>query len=134
MAGPMTLDKSDYEALLNLRSAIRRYVRFVDEGARAVGITPQQHQVLLAIKGQTEREWATVTEISEDLQLKHNSTVGLANRCVAAGLVRKETSSQDHRYVRIFLTSKGERLLEELSQRNVNQLHLLQNAIHLSPN
>lgn len=125
----MPLDKSDYEALLHLRSAMRRYIRFVDEGARAVGITPQQHQLLLAVKGQTRRDWATVSEIAEELQLKHNSTVGLANRCLTAGLIRKETSASDHRVVRIFLTPQGESLLEALSLRNVEQLHWLQKAI-----
>ncbi len=127
----MPLDKSDYEALLQLRSAIRKYIRFVDEGARAVGVTPQQHQLLLAVKGQQGRDWATVSEIAEELQLKHNSAVGLAHRCQCAGLVRKEVSSQDHRFVRIFLTSESERLLEELSLRNIEQLHLLQRAMTL---
>ncbi|MBS1702107.1 MAG: MarR family transcriptional regulator [Armatimonadetes bacterium] len=124
----MPLDKNGYETLLQLRSAIRKYIRFVDEGAHAVGITPQQHQLLLAIKGQQRRDWATVSEIADELQLKHNSAVGLANRCQTAGLIRKEASMQDRRYVRLFLTARGESLLEELTLRNLEQLHLLKNA------
>lgn len=127
----MSLDKTGYETLLQLRSAIRKYIRFVDEGARAAGVTPQQHQLLLAIKGQPGRDWATVSEIADELQLKHNSTVGLANRCQVAGLIRKETLSEDQRYVRVSLTPKGESLLEELSLRNIEQLHLLRSAIPL---
>lgn len=127
----MAFDKKDYESLLQFRMAIRKYIHFVDEGARAVGITPQQHQLMLAVKGQKGKDWASVSEVAEALQLKHNSAVGLATRCQAAGLIEKEAFPGDHRIVRICLTEKGENILAELSQRNIEQLQTLNQAMNL---
>lgn len=114
--------KQDYVALANLRRSIRRFLRFAEEGARAEGVTPQQHQVLLAVKGQPNREWASVGEIAEFLQLRHHTVVGLVDRCESAGLAKRTPSVEDRRRVEVSLTPKGEAILNRLAERNHREL------------
>lgn len=126
------LTKQDYESLAAFRAAIRRFARFSEEGARAVGITPQQHQAMLAIMGQPGRQWASIAEIAEFLQLKHHTAVGLIDRCVAANLVERGADPDDRRQVRVTLTAKGEELLRTLSTRNLRELKSLRKNMKLS--
>ncbi|MFI5386843.1 MAG: MarR family winged helix-turn-helix transcriptional regulator [Fimbriimonadales bacterium] len=126
------LTKQDYESLAAFRAAIRRFTRFSEEGARNAGITPQQHQALLAIMGQPGRQWASIVEIADFLQLKHHTTVGLIDRCCAAGLVERNPDHEDRRQVRVTLTQKGENLLRELSTRNLRELKNLRKLMKLS--
>ena len=119
------LQKADYEALGGFRKALRHFLRFSEQSARAVGLTPQQHQLLLAIKSQPGKDHANLKEIADFLQLKHQTVVGLTDRCEAAGLVRREASTVDKRRVNVHLTSKGEDLLSKLSQRNMDELKAL---------
>ena len=126
------LTKQDYESLAAFRAAIRRFTRFSEEGSRGFGITPQQHQALLAIMGQPGRQWASIAEIAEFLQLKHHTTVGLVDRCVAAGLVQRNPDMDDRRQVRVTLTAKGESILAKLSTRNIRELKNLRKLMKLS--
>lgn len=126
------LTKQDYESLAAFRAAIRRFARFSEEGARSVGITPQQHQAMLAILGQPGRSWASIAEIAEFLQLKHHTAVGLVDRCMAAGLVERNADPDDRRQVRVTLTNKGEDLLRHLSTRNLRELKNLRKAMKLA--
>jgi DNA-binding MarR family transcriptional regulator len=126
------LTKQDYESLAAFRAAIRRFARFSEEGARSVGITPQQHQAMLAILGQPGKSWASIVEIAEFLQLKHHTTVGLIDRCAAAGLVKRNPDMDDRRQVRVTLTERGEELLRHLSTRNLRELKSLRKAMKLT--
>lgn len=128
----LELTKQDYESLAAFRAAIRRFARFSEEGAREVGITPQQHQALLAIMGQPGRQWASIAEIADFLQLKHHTSVGLVDRCVAAGLVERNPDPDDRRQVRVTLTENGEKLLRHLSTRNLRELKTLRKMMKLS--
>jgi DNA-binding MarR family transcriptional regulator len=128
----IALTKQDYESLAAFRAAIRRFARFSEEGARSVGVTPQQHQAMLAILGQPGRSWAAIAEIADFLQLKHHTTVGLVDRCVAAGLVERNPDPEDRRQVRVTLTKKGEDLLRHLSTRNLRELKQLRKSMKLS--
>jgi DNA-binding MarR family transcriptional regulator len=119
------LEKADYEALGAFRKAIRNFIRFSEQGSRAVGLTPQQHQLLLAIKSQPNKDHANLKEIADFLQLKHQTVVGLTDRCETAGLVRREPSTVDKRRVNVLLTPKGEELLAKLSHRNLEELKAL---------
>ena len=67
-ADPASLTKQDFEALARFRFGIRRYLRFSEETVRSHGVTPQHYQLLLALKGFPEREWATVRELADRLQ------------------------------------------------------------------
>ena len=115
-------DKSDYVALADFRRSIRKFIRFAEEGARAEGITPQQHQVLLAIMGQPDRDWALISEIADFMQLRHHTVVGLVDRCQATGLVLRTTSTSDRRKVEVSLTPRGQSILARLVQRNMKEL------------
>ena len=87
MAKTKQLSKSQYEMLAAFRYALRQFLHFSEEAAHAAGITPQQHQALLAVKGFRGRDCVTVGELAERLQLRHHSAVGLVDRLVAEGLM-----------------------------------------------
>jgi DNA-binding MarR family transcriptional regulator len=97
------------------RYSLRQFLRFSEHAARECGLTPQQHQLMLGIAGYTGREWATIGELAEFLQERHNAVVGLVERAEKKGLVRKVQSASDRRFVRVHLTAKGESVLAQLS-------------------
>src|SRR5271169_1686424 len=90
-----------------LRYELRRFLRFSERAARGCGVTPQQHQLLLGLAGFTQSGFATITELAEFLQERHNAVVGLVERAVERGLVRKDRSTDDHRMVRVRITRRG---------------------------
>jgi len=112
----------DYRSLAEFRYQIRRFLRFSEDAARAAGIEPQQHQLLLALKGLPEGERPSVRTLAERLQLHHHSTVELVDRMAEAGLVERHRSEQDRREVLVSATSKGERLLRELTVHHQEEL------------
>lgn len=114
--------KDDYVALAAFRKALRTFLRVVEQNARAASVTPQQHQVLLAVMGHPGRDWASVTEIRDTLQLAHNATVGLVDRCQAHGLLERTADEGDRRVVRVALTEKGRELLAEVTHANLAEL------------
>ena len=119
------LSKDQYELLASFRYALRRFLHFSETAANAAGITAQHHQALLAIKGFPGRESASVGELAERLQISHHSAVGLVDRLVAERLVRRESSTGDHRQVMVCLTRRGESVLEKLSELHHTQLKTL---------
>ena len=93
------------------------------EAAEAVGLTPQQHQALLAIKGFPDRDRVTNGELAERLQIKHHSAVGLVNRLETQGLIVREHSDNDRREVYLALTQRGAKMLEQLTAIHQEELH-----------
>src|SRR2546425_4326607 len=126
---PNEISKADYEALHAFRHALRRFLRFSEEGARAAGLTAQQHQLLLAVKGQPGRDWASVSDLAESLQIRHHAAVGLVDRCERAELVERSPDPHDRRQVRVILTQRGETLLARLWTRNRRELRTLRQAL-----
>jgi DNA-binding MarR family transcriptional regulator len=112
---PAVLSKKDFEVLSEFRYHMRRFMRFSEEAAHAAGTTPQQYLVMLHIKGFPGREWATIGELAERMQLQPHGVVALVSRCEAGGLVRRQTSQQDRRQVEVHLQEKGARLLTQLA-------------------
>lgn len=121
--------KAEYEALAAFRYALRRFLRFSEQTARAAGVTPQQHQVLLAIKGFPGRESATISELAERLQMRQHSMVGLIDRTEAQGLVRREPGTADRRHVYVALTPAGEALLHKLALIHRQELRGMRDAL-----
>lgn len=113
---------AQYETLAAFRYALRKFLGFSESAARAAGVTPQQHQALLAIKGFPGRDQVTVGELAERLQLRHHSAVGLLDRLVQEQLVSRTPSPADRRQVLIQLTRRGEETLEKLSALHRKQL------------
>lgn len=122
MAKLEKLRKSQYETLAAFRYVLRRFIHFSEQAAETVGLTPQQHQAMLAIKGFPGRDCVTVGELAERLQLRHHSAVGLIDRMVAEKLVERELSPEDRRKVLIRLTAAGNKKLEKLSAVHRRQL------------
>lgn len=116
------INQSDYEALAEFRYQIRRFLRFSERAARSAGIEPQQHQLMLIVKGMPEGTSTTISEIAERLQIQHHSTVELVDRLVARGLVSRKRGSEDRRQVMVQLTAKGEKLLRDLSLHHRDEL------------
>lgn len=108
------LSKARYEALAEFRYQLRRFQRFSEEAARAADIEPQQHQMMLAIKGSPD-ESLTIGAIAERLQIQHHSAVELVARAEARGLVRRARGEADRRQVHVSLTATGADALRELS-------------------
>lgn len=116
------VSKADYERLAAFRYALRRFLRFSEEMAAAQGLTPQQHQVLLAVQGMPGAEQATIGELAERLQLRHHSVVGLVDRLEKEKLLRREASPDDGRSVVVRLTAAGLRRLATISAANRGEL------------
>lgn len=120
-----SVSKADYEALASFRYGMRRFMRFSEARARKAGLTPQQHQMLLAVKGMPGRDWATLTEIAERLQVRHNAAVGLVDRAERAGLVVRRPDPGDRRQVRVYVTEAGEAILADLTAAHREELQRL---------
>src|SRR5260370_38783250 len=87
--------KDDFESIATFRYAGRRFLRISEQAARAEGLTPQQHQLLLAIKGFPGRDSATVSELAARLQIRPHTMVGLIDRPVAQGSVKRQHGHVD---------------------------------------
>ena len=125
------LTKQDFEALARFRFGIRRYLRFSEETVRSHGVTPQQYQLMLALKGYPGRDWAVVRELADRLQLRHHSVVELVDRAQGQGLVQRTADPDDARAVRVVLTAEGDELLGRLSALHRDELRRMDAALTL---
>jgi DNA-binding MarR family transcriptional regulator len=124
-------DKAD-DAIRNLawfRYNLRKFLRFSEKAARKCGVTPQQHQMMLGVAGYTGRGTATVSELAEFLQERHNSVVGLVERAAQRGLVRKEHDAHDRRFVLVSLTPQGEQILAQLTELHKEEVKAAREAL-----
>ena len=129
---PAEISEAGYRQLAEFRFRIRQFLHFSEEAARACHIEPQQHQLLLAIKGLPDGARPTVTALSHRLCLRHHSTVELINRLVEQGAVVRRHSDADHREVLIELTPCGEELLNQLSGLLLQELRFTGPALAVS--
>ena len=104
----------DFRAHARFRHALRRFIRFSEQQARAAGLTPVQHQLLLAIRG-SRRGWMTVGEVASELMIRPHSAVGLVHRAQRDGFVHKEQDAGDLRRMRVGMTDRGEAVIAELT-------------------
>src|SRR5207253_7349547 len=102
-----TPSQEEYRRLLAFRTGVRRFLKWSEKQARAAGLTPKQHQLLLAVRGHSDSRGPTIKEAAEYLLLRHNSTVELVNRAEAGGFVRRVQEDGDRRVVRLQLTPLG---------------------------
>lgn len=113
---------ADCRALAEFRYQIRRFLSFSERAARAAGVEPQQHQLLLAVKGLPGDREPTIGVLAERLCVTHHTTVGLVDRLEAAGLVERHRGARDRRQVNVCITPSGEALLSGLSAQHKEQL------------
>jgi DNA-binding MarR family transcriptional regulator len=126
---PADLTDREYRTLAQFRHALRVFLHFSEAAARSEGLTPNQHQLLLAIRGFSERQAPTITDAAEFLQLQHHSVVELVDRAVDAGLVVRRADPDDRRRQRLALTAKGARTLARLSAAHREELRLLHDEL-----
>lgn len=116
------LGKPDFRAMAELRYQIRRFLRFSENAARQAGIEPQQHQLLLAVRGLPDGARPTIGVLAERLQLQHHSTVELIDRLAERGFLVRLRATDDRRQVLVKLSRDGEAFLETLSLHHLQEL------------
>jgi DNA-binding MarR family transcriptional regulator len=121
-ASPSGLPADLYRPLGDFRRALREFLAFSEAGARAHGLTSQQHQALLAIKAHDGPGPITVSELADRLLIKTHSAVGLVARLVDRGLLERRASSADRRRVQLILRPQGESVLKMITLANLSQL------------
>lgn len=114
--------KSQYQALAEVRYQIRRFLNFSEQAARSAGLEPQQHQLLLALKGLPAGKRPTIGDLAERLQIQHHSAVELVDRLERRRLVRRSRGDVDHRQVFVRITRRGETMLRRLSLPHLAEL------------
>lgn len=120
--GERPLGDADYRALAGFRHALRCFLAFSEEAARAAGLTPSQHQLLLAVRGHAGPGRPSTSDVAESLQLRLHSATELVGRAVAAGLVARDPDPDDARRVLLSLTGDGEARLADLSRLHRDEL------------
>lgn len=115
----------DYEALAEFRYALRRFLHFSAAAARAAGLSPAQHQALLAIKGFPGGRNASIGELAGRLDRRHHTAVGLVDRLARRRLLRRVPDREDRRRVQVELTRAGEAVLGRLSAAHRDELRQL---------
>jgi len=119
---PETPIQPNFKAMAELRYQIRRFLRFSENAARQAGIEPQQHQLLLAVRGLPEGLKPTIGVLAERMQLQHHSTIELIDRLVDRGFLCRLRATDDRRQVLIKLTHDGEEFLKKLSLHHLQEL------------
>ena len=117
-----SLSDADYRSLARFRHALRTFQRFSETAARDAGLTPAQHQLLLAVRGHDGPEAPSTSEVAERLQLKLHSAGELVGRAVENGWVARWADPADARRARLGLTPEGEAKLAELSVLHRDEL------------
>ncbi|EKP0313016.1 MarR family winged helix-turn-helix transcriptional regulator [Aeromonas veronii] len=126
------LTKAQFEALSEFRYQLKRFLHFSETAAKELGLTPLQYLSLLHIQGYPGRDWASVGELAERLQMSHHATVALLTRCEELDLVERRKSENDKRRVDVHLTNKGRDYLQQLAQQHKAELQSLQNTFQVA--
>jgi DNA-binding MarR family transcriptional regulator len=119
------LDDADFRRLLQFRIGLRRFLHWSEEQAEKAGLTPAQHQLLLAVRGHDGEQGPTIGDVAGYLLLRHHSAVGLVDRAVKAGLVERHEDAGDRRVVRLRLTPLGSGTLQQLSAAHLEEIQRL---------
>lgn len=128
-AGNISAPGNDYRDQADFRYAVRVFLRFSEEQARAAGISPQQHQLLLAVRGHMDYPEVTIGDVAERLQVRHHSASRLVERAVQRGLLNRREDPVDRRRALVSLTDEGERLLAQITDANRRELWSLEGAL-----
>lgn len=126
------LTKAQFEALSEFRYQLKRFLHFSETAAKELGLTPLQYLSLLHIQGYLWRNWASVGELAERLQMSHHATVALLTRCEELDLVERRKNENDKRKVDVHLTDKGREYLQQLAQQHKTELQSLQNTFQVA--
>jgi DNA-binding MarR family transcriptional regulator len=123
------LEDADYRQQAEFRYAIRRFSRFSEDQARLAGITPQQHLLLLTVRGHQDYPRVSIKDVAERLQIRHHSASLLLKRGVSRGLLAKAEDAEDKRKTLVSLTQEGQRVLDRITHANREELRTLDEAL-----
>lgn len=124
--------KAQYEALSEFRYQLRRFLHFSESAVKSAGLTPLQYLALLHVRGFPGREWATVGELGERLQIQHHGVVALITRCEEKGFMIRRRSESDRRQIEVHLTAEGASRLEQLAALHEAELKSLKNTFQVT--
>ena len=105
----------DYARLAAFRHALRRFLRFSEDAAAAVGLSGQHYQAMLVVRGWPDDARVTIADLARQLLIRHNSAVELVDRLAEEDLLTREMSPSDRRKVELRLTTRGRNLLAKLA-------------------
>lgn len=126
---PKRPSQADYEALSEFRYMIRCFLEFSQNAAREAGLTPGQHQALLAIRGFPADHAVTIGDLAERLRIRHHTAGELVDRLFHAGLVTRTLDSKDQRRVLLSLTDSAREHLALLSAVHLDELSRLEPSL-----
>jgi DNA-binding MarR family transcriptional regulator len=118
-------DAVDYEVLARFRYELRKFQAFSKAAAKRAGLTPQQHQALLSIRGFSGREPVSIGDLAQSLLIQHHTAVGLVDRMARLELLTRSIDEADGRRVLLKLTKEGERRLQKLSRINQAEIRAI---------
>lgn len=116
------MDEADYRNLAMFRKTLRSFMAFSEQAARDAGLTPQQHQAILTIRGFGEEKGITIGDLANHLLLKPQTAVGLVDRLVGADLVLRVPDDNDRRRVLLRLTPRAGDVLRDLSATHLSEI------------
>ena len=128
-AASQSLQDSDYRRLLAFRSELRAFTRWSEDAARATGLTPALHQLLLVVRGHTRENGPTISDVAHDLHIRHHSAVELAQRAETTGLIQRTRDKTDHRQIHLQLTPTGHAQLETLTRQHLPRIQALADVL-----
>lgn len=126
---PRKFAKKSYEALADFRYGLRRFFAFSEQAAGSAGLSPQQYQALLAIKGARDRSALGIGDIAERLMIRHHSAVELVDRLEKNGFVTRDKDEEDGRRVSVRPTAKAERVMDGLAAAHLKELRGIRSAL-----
>lgn len=129
MGQNVPLTDRDYRDQADFRCALRRFLHFSEEQARASGITPQQHVLILVVRGHSSYPEVTIGDVAEALQVRHHSASLLVDRGVKRGLLNRRVDSADRRRALVSLTDEGQAILDRITRANRRQMHMLEGEL-----
>lgn len=118
---PAVLDDKDYKTLASVRMELRSFAHFTEKVTSGAGLTPQQHQILLALRASEGME-LTIGQLAEIMLLKPHSVSGMADRLASLGLVERVRSETDRRSISLHLTARAKDVLASLGQVHKDEL------------
>ncbi|MEV4418579.1 helix-turn-helix domain-containing protein [Patulibacter sp. NPDC049589] len=123
------ISDDDYRRVLAFRTELRRFVRWSEDTARASGMTPAVHQLLLAVRGLSGDQGPTIGDVADVLLTRHHSTVELAGRAADQGLIIRTRGDRDHREVRLELTTLGATNLADITRQHLAKIATVAGAL-----
>lgn len=121
-AEPKRLQVGHYRALAEFRYQIRRFVSFSERAARQMGLEPQQHQVLLAIRGLPPPKRPNLPTLAERMCIEVAACETIVGSLIGRGLLRWTANPTDRREQLLTLTPPARALLRKLTVMHRNQM------------